>query len=208
MEKNNNKRSKFINKKSFWAIGIVLLVLVVTSLSLYAKGHDRDKHDSDDYGHRDGKMMYMMNDSDDYGHRGGKMMYMMNDSDDHGHRGGKMMYMMNDSDDHGHRGGKMMYMMNDSDDHGRYGGKMMHMMMGMDMGMDDALEKLDANRDGTVSKQEHLDAVIAMVTDKAEEGFNKIDADNDGSITKEEFAAATEMMKKRGKYGSKKSGKY
>ena len=139
MKKNNNKRSKFINKKSFWAIGIVLLILVVTSLTLYAKGHD-------------------------------------------------------------------------DDDHGRYGGKMMYMMMGMDMYDDDALEKLDANGDGSVSKKEHLDAIIAMVTDKAEEEFNKIDTDNDGSITKEEFAAATEMMKKkgkkRGKYGSKKSGKY
>ena len=138
--KKNNKNSKFINKKSFWAIGIVLLALVVTSLSLYAKGHD-------------------------------------------------------------------------DDDHGRYGGKMMYMMMGMDMYDDDALEKLDANGDGSISKKEHLDAIIAMVTEKAGEEFDEIDADSDGSITKEEFAAATEMMKKkkkkkRGKYGSKKSSKY
>jgi Ca2+-binding EF-hand superfamily protein len=63
-------------------------------------------------------------------------------------------------------------------------------------------KKLDANGDGSVSKDEYLASPRAKQDPaKAGENFAKMDKDNDGKLTKEEFAA---MAKARGNGKGKK----
>ena len=51
------------------------------------------------------------------------------------------------------------------------------------------MEKIDANGDGMVSRDEFLT--------KHEEKFNEMDADDDGNLTQEEMEAARKAMKEK-----------
>jgi len=60
-----------------------------------------------------------------------------------------------------------------------------------------AFAKLDANSDGSVSKEEFLASPGAKKdAAKAEESFAKRDKDKDGKLTKEEFSAVGKKKKK------------
>ena len=57
--------------------------------------------------------------------------------------------------------------------------------------------KLDANSDGSISKEEFLASPGAKKdAAKAEESFAKKDKDKDGKLSKEEFTAAPKKKKK------------
>jgi Ca2+-binding EF-hand superfamily protein len=59
-----------------------------------------------------------------------------------------------------------------------------------------AFAKLDANSDGSVSKEEFLNSPQAKKdATKAEESFGKRDKDKDGKLSKEEFAPAKKKKK-------------
>jgi Ca2+-binding EF-hand superfamily protein len=59
-----------------------------------------------------------------------------------------------------------------------------------------AFAKLDANSDGSVSKEEFMASPQAKKdAAKAEESFGKRDKDKDGKISKEEFTAAPKKKK-------------
>lgn len=60
-----------------------------------------------------------------------------------------------------------------------------------------AFAKLDANSDGSISKEEFLASPGAKKdAAKAEESFAKKDKDKDGKLSKEEFTAAPKKKKK------------
>lgn len=62
-----------------------------------------------------------------------------------------------------------------------------------------AFAKLDANSDGSVSKEEFLASPGAKKdAAKAEKGFASKDKDKDGKLSKEEFTAAPAKKKKGG----------
>lgn len=59
-----------------------------------------------------------------------------------------------------------------------------------------AFAKMDANSDGSVSKEEYMATPQAKKdAAKAEESFGKRDKDKDGKISKEEFTAAPKKKK-------------
>jgi Ca2+-binding EF-hand superfamily protein len=56
---------------------------------------------------------------------------------------------------------------------------------------EEIFKKLDANSDGSVSKDEYMAGPRAKQDPaKAGEGFSRLDKDSDGKLSKEEFAAA------------------
>jgi hypothetical protein len=66
-------------------------------------------------------------------------------------------------------------------------------------------KKLDANGDGSLSKDEYLASPRAKQDPaKGAENFSKMDKDSDGKITKEEFAAAAKAREGKGDGKGKK----
>ncbi len=60
-----------------------------------------------------------------------------------------------------------------------------------------AFAKMDANSDGSISKEEFMASPQAKKdAAKAEKGFGMKDKDSDGKISKEEFTAAPKKKKK------------
>jgi hypothetical protein len=66
-------------------------------------------------------------------------------------------------------------------------------------------KKLDANGDGSLSKDEYLASPRAKQDPaKGAENFGKMDKDGDGKLTKEEFAAAAKAREGKGDGKGKK----
>jgi hypothetical protein len=65
---------------------------------------------------------------------------------------------------------------------------------------EEIFKRLDANSDGSVSKDEYLAGPRAKQDPaKAGENFTRLDKDKDGKLTKEEFTAGMGKGKERGK---------
>lgn len=69
-------------------------------------------------------------------------------------------------------------------------------------------EKMDTNQDGSISSEEHENALNRML-EKRRQHFSKMDADGDGLVTRDEAKAARDAMgeKWRGRHRECKSKK-